>query len=103
MGGDVQYTPLFAVGGGRGADMSRTGFHPLCDKILSQGLVAVADQGCRLKGSSPLKGTAYRAYCILQGLQRHEHLQELQYQLEMDREGREAGPAPSEYSSAPRQ
>jgi hypothetical protein len=40
--------------------MSLTGFHPLWDKILSQNLQAVADQGCHLKGSSPHKGIAYR-------------------------------------------
>jgi hypothetical protein len=57
---DVQYTPLEAVGVGRGADMSLTGFHPLWDKILSQNQQAVADQGCHLEGSSPYKGTAYR-------------------------------------------
>jgi hypothetical protein len=40
--------------------MSLTGFHPLWDKILSQNLQAVADQGCHLEGSSPYKGTDYR-------------------------------------------
>jgi hypothetical protein len=40
--------------------MSLTGFHPLWDKILSQNLQAVADQGCHLEGSSPYQGTAYR-------------------------------------------
>jgi hypothetical protein len=44
--------------------MSITGFHPFRDKILSQNLQAVADQGCHLKGSSPYKGTACRGvYC----------------------------------------
>jgi hypothetical protein len=55
----LQCTPLYAVGVGRGADMSLTGFHLLWDKILSQNLQAVADQGCHLEGSSPYKGTAY--------------------------------------------
>jgi hypothetical protein len=45
--------------------MSFTGFHPLWDKILSQKLQAVADQGCHLEGSSLYKGTAYEGvYCI---------------------------------------
>jgi hypothetical protein len=44
--------------------MSLTGFHPLWNKILSQNLQAVADQGCHLEGSSTYKGTAYRrVYC----------------------------------------
>jgi hypothetical protein len=61
----VVYTPLEAGGVGRGADMSLTGFHPLWDKILSQILQTVADQGCHLEGSSPYKGTAYRGvYCM---------------------------------------
>jgi hypothetical protein len=49
------------VSGGvcRGADISLTGFHPIWDKILSQNLQAVADQGCQLEGSSPYKGAAY--------------------------------------------
>jgi hypothetical protein len=56
--------------------MSLTGFHPLWDKILSQNLQAVADQGCHSEGSSPCKGTAYRGG-ILQGLLEwgiHSHL-----------------------------
>jgi hypothetical protein len=57
------------MGVGRGADMSLTGFHPLWDKILSQNLQAVADQGCHLEGSSPYKGTAYRGeYCTEKAL-----------------------------------
>jgi hypothetical protein len=36
------------MGVGLGADMSLTGFHTLWDKILSQNLQAVADQGCHL-------------------------------------------------------
>jgi hypothetical protein len=39
--------------------MSLTGFHPLRDKIISQNLQAVADQGCHLEGSSPYKRTLY--------------------------------------------
>jgi hypothetical protein len=35
------------------------------DKILSQNLQAVADQGCHLEGSSPYEGPGYRGvYCI---------------------------------------
>jgi hypothetical protein len=57
--------PYKRWGSGRGADMSLTGFHPLWDKIISQNLQAVADQGCHLEGSSPYKGTAYKGvYCI---------------------------------------
>jgi hypothetical protein len=48
--------------------MSLTGFHPLWDKIVSQNLQAVADQGCHLEGSSPCKGTAYRGYTVLENL-----------------------------------
>jgi hypothetical protein len=60
----IHCTPLYAVGVSRGADMSLTGFHPLWDKILSQNLHAVADQGGHLEGSSPNKGTADRGvYC----------------------------------------
>jgi hypothetical protein len=45
--------------------MSLTGFQPLWDKMLSQNLQAVADQGCHLEGFSPYKGTAYRGvHCI---------------------------------------
>jgi hypothetical protein len=40
--------------------MSLTGFYPIWDKILSQNLQAVADQGGHFKGSSPYKGTACR-------------------------------------------
>jgi hypothetical protein len=48
--------------------MSLTGFHPLWDKILSQNLQAVADQGFHSDGSSPYKGNAYRrVYCIREG------------------------------------
>jgi hypothetical protein len=44
--------------------MSLSWFHPFWDKILSQNLQAVADQGCHLVGSSRYKGTAYRGvYC----------------------------------------
>jgi hypothetical protein len=44
--------------------MSLTGFPPLWNKILSQSLQAVADQGCHL-GAFPYKGTAYRGvYCL---------------------------------------
>jgi hypothetical protein len=61
----LQYTLLQAVGFGRRANMSLTGFHPLWDTILSQNLQAVADQGCHLEGSSTYKETAYRGlYCI---------------------------------------
>jgi hypothetical protein len=63
-GRDVQYTPLQAVGVGRGADMSLTGFHLLWDKILSQNLQAVGDQGCHLEGFAPYKGTANRGYTV---------------------------------------
>jgi hypothetical protein len=60
-------TPLIAVGVGRGADMSLARFLRLWDKILSQNLQAVADQGCHLEGSSSHKGTAYRGvYCTWQ-------------------------------------
>jgi hypothetical protein len=60
----IQYTPLSAVGVGRGADISLTGFYPLWDKIHPLNPRAVADQGCHLEGSSPYKGTAYRGmYC----------------------------------------
>jgi hypothetical protein len=45
--------------------MSLTGIHPLWDKILSQNLQAVADQGCHLEGSSLNKGTAYREFTVL--------------------------------------
>jgi hypothetical protein len=55
-----QHTPLQAVGVGRRADMSITGFHPFWEKTLSQNLQSVADQGCHLEGSSPYKGTACR-------------------------------------------
>jgi hypothetical protein len=48
-----------AVGAGRGADMSLTGFHHLWGKNISQNIQAVADQGCHLEGSSPFMGTAY--------------------------------------------
>jgi hypothetical protein len=67
----LQYYPLYAVGVGRGADMSLTGSYPFSDKILSQNLQAVADQGCHSEGSSPLReplnrGTAYGGvYCTL--------------------------------------
>jgi hypothetical protein len=57
---NVQSTHLLAMGVDRGADMSLTGFHPLLNKIFSQNLLAIADQRCDLKGSSPYKGTAYR-------------------------------------------
>jgi hypothetical protein len=61
----VQYPLLKAVGVGRGGDMSLTGSHPLWEKIFTQKLQAVADQGCHLEGSSSYKGTAYRGvYCI---------------------------------------
>jgi hypothetical protein len=50
--------------------MSLTGFHPLWDKILSQNLQAVADQGCHLEGSSPVKGTAYRGYTVQCGFRK---------------------------------
>jgi hypothetical protein len=53
------------VGVGREADMSLTGFRPLWDKILSQNLQAVADQGRHFKGCSPFKGTAYRGVCCI--------------------------------------
>jgi hypothetical protein len=44
--------------------MSLTGLHSLWDKIFSQKLQAVADQGCHLEGSSPCKRSAYRgSYC----------------------------------------
>jgi hypothetical protein len=36
--------------------MSLTNFHPLWDKILSQNLQALADQGCHLEGSSLYRG-----------------------------------------------
>jgi hypothetical protein len=48
------------VGVGRGADMSLKGFHSLQDKILSQKVQAVADQGCQIEGFAPYKWTAYR-------------------------------------------
>jgi hypothetical protein len=55
--------------------MSLTGFHPLWDKILSQNLQAVADQGCHLKGSSPHKRTAYRGvYCFMGSRFSHQAL-----------------------------
>jgi hypothetical protein len=60
------YTVYPPVSGGvvGGAGMSLTRFHPLWDKILSQNLQAVADQGCHLEGSSTSKRTAYRGvYC----------------------------------------
>jgi hypothetical protein len=38
--------------------MSLTEFHPSWDKILTQNLQAVADQGCHLEGSSSYKGNA---------------------------------------------
>jgi hypothetical protein len=38
--------PPISGGVGRVADISLTGFHLLWDKILSQNLQAVADQGC---------------------------------------------------------
>jgi hypothetical protein len=51
---------------GRGADMSLTWFHLLWDKMLSQNVQAVADQGYHSQGSSPYKATAYRGVqCIL--------------------------------------
>jgi hypothetical protein len=55
---------MVSVGVGRGGDMSHTRFQPSWDEKLSQNLQAVADQGCHLEGSSPYKGTDYRAvYC----------------------------------------
>jgi hypothetical protein len=48
--------------------MSFIGFHPLWDKILSQILQAVADQGRHLKKSSPYKGTAYWGDRLLGGV-----------------------------------
>jgi hypothetical protein len=52
------------MGVGRGADLSLTRIHPLWEKILSQNLQAVADQGGNLEGSFPYKGGAYRrVYC----------------------------------------
>jgi hypothetical protein len=50
--GCTVYPPVSA-GVGRGADMSLTGFYPLWDKILSQNLQVVADQGCHLEVISP--------------------------------------------------
>jgi hypothetical protein len=47
------YTHLQAVGVGRGADVSLTGFHSLRDKILSQNLQAIADEGMSLKKILP--------------------------------------------------
>jgi hypothetical protein len=60
--------------------MSLTGFHPLRDKLILKNLQAVADLGCHLEGSSPLKGFAYRGvYCscipILEGQELGEILQ----------------------------
>jgi hypothetical protein len=37
-------------------------------KILSQNLQAVADQGCHLEGFCPYKGTAYRGYTVLRSV-----------------------------------
>jgi hypothetical protein len=47
--------------------MSLTGFQPLWDKILSQNLQAVADQGCHLEGSSPFN---YHSQAVFGGKQR---------------------------------
>jgi hypothetical protein len=45
--------------------VSLTRFHPSWDKIISENLQAVDDQGCHLEESSPYKGTAYTGvYCI---------------------------------------
>jgi hypothetical protein len=57
----LQYTPR---GVGCGAGMSLTGFHPLWDKILSQNPQAVADQGCHLEGSSPIRGPLIRGKTV---------------------------------------
>jgi hypothetical protein len=49
--------------------MSLTGYHPLWDKIISQNLQAVADQGFHLEGTSPYNGTAYRGvHCNVHSL-----------------------------------
>jgi hypothetical protein len=54
--------PLEAVGVGRRAEMSLTGLHPLWDKILSQKLQAVPDQGCHLEGSPLIRGLLVGGY-----------------------------------------
>jgi hypothetical protein len=55
--------------------MSLTGFHVLRDKLMSQYLQVVAEQGWHL-GSSPYEGTAYRG--VICGLVRIWRMSDLE-------------------------
>jgi hypothetical protein len=70
--------------------MSVTGFHPLWDKILSQNLQAVADQECRLEGSS--RGPLIGGYNVI-----YNHRSAHQYSLVVH----EVNDAPMKANSIP--